>query len=83
MAILKASAGRLSNACRGTLRPSPAFTAISQHQHAIEALQAFMSKIIKANNIALPKLPEGQVYKYRPEEHQLWVEAAETKVSTQ
>ncbi len=36
--------------------------------------QEFMTKVIKANNIALPKLPEGQVYKYRVEEHQLWVE---------
>jgi hypothetical protein len=35
----------------------------------------FMSKIIKANNIPLPKLPEGQVYRYRPDDEQkLWVE---------
>ena len=34
----------------------------------------FMAKIIKANNILLPKLPAGQEYRYRPEEHQLWVE---------
>jgi hypothetical protein len=34
----------------------------------------FMAKIIKANKIQLPKLPAGQEYRYRPEEHQLWVE---------
>jgi hypothetical protein len=35
----------------------------------------FMSKVINANNIQLPKLPEGQVYRYRPhEEQKLWVE---------
>ncbi len=35
----------------------------------------FMSKIITANGIQLPKLPEGQVYRYRPDEEQkLWVE---------
>lgn len=34
----------------------------------------FMEKIIKANNINLPKLPEGQVYRYHPDDHTLWVE---------
>jgi hypothetical protein len=34
----------------------------------------FMSKIIKANSIQLPRLPAGQVYRYHPDDHQLWVE---------
>lgn len=35
--------------------------------------QDFMTHIIKANNIPLPALPEGQEYKYHPDEGQLWV----------
>ncbi|MCC6509559.1 MAG: hypothetical protein IT423_10655 [Pirellulaceae bacterium] len=36
----------------------------------------FMTHIIKANNIALPILPEGQVYKYHPDEGVLYVHPA-------
>lgn len=34
----------------------------------------FMQKIIKENQISLPKLPDGQVYLYHPDDGQLWVE---------
>ena len=34
----------------------------------------FMSKIIKANNIKLPALPEGQTYVFDPEKGELMVE---------
>lgn len=37
----------------------------------------FMTRIIKANNINLPELPAGQVYKYDPEKAELWVYPAE------
>lgn len=36
--------------------------------------EEFMEKIIKANNIKLPVLPEGQTYVFDPEEGQLMVE---------
>ncbi len=36
----------------------------------------FMEKIIKFNNIPLPELPKGQVYRYNPEDKQLWVDPA-------
>jgi hypothetical protein len=40
--------------------------------------EEFMDKIIKANNIVLPELPEGMRYRYRPDdgdqEGELWVE---------
>jgi hypothetical protein len=35
----------------------------------------FMEKIIKANNIKLPELPEGDRYRYYPKEKQLMVES--------
>ena len=34
----------------------------------------YMQKIVRANKLQLPKLPEGKVYVYRPEEEELWVE---------
>lgn len=37
----------------------------------------FMNFIIKANNINLPELPAGQVYKYDTEKGELWVYPAE------
>lgn len=37
----------------------------------------FMNFIVKANNINLPALPEGQVYKYDVEKGELWVYPAE------
>lgn len=40
--------------------------------------EEFMEKIIRENRIALPKLPDGQVYRYRPDEKQLWVEPADS-----
>lgn len=36
----------------------------------------FMNKIIKANNINLPELPEGKIYRYHPDDAQLYVETA-------
>lgn len=36
--------------------------------------EEYMREII-GNQIKLPKLPEGMVYRYRPEEKELWVEA--------
>lgn len=36
--------------------------------------EVFMREIIEANNIALPQLPPGQHYVYRPEEEELYVE---------
>ena len=36
--------------------------------------EEFMEKIIKANGIALPTLPEGQEYVFDPEQGQLMVE---------
>lgn len=39
--------------------------------------EEFMTFIVKANNINLPALPEGQVYKYDVEKGELWVYPAE------
>jgi hypothetical protein len=36
----------------------------------------FMTKIIQANQIQLPELPEGQEYRYHPDDGQLWVHPA-------
>ncbi|MCY2975963.1 MAG: hypothetical protein NTW52_15010 [Planctomycetota bacterium] len=41
-----------------------------------ETHEEFMEKIIKEQRIELPKLPTGQVYRYHPDDFQLWVEAA-------
>jgi len=41
-----------------------------------ETHEEFMEKIIKEQRIELPKLPAGQVYRYHPDDFQLWVEAA-------
>jgi hypothetical protein len=57
-------------------------TQVDRIKHAIDLYQAetgefpktkeeFMDKIIKANNIVLPKLPEYQDYSYVAEEHKL------------
>jgi hypothetical protein len=37
--------------------------------------EEFMEKIIKANNIKLPELPEGDRYRYDPKTEQLMVES--------
>ena len=37
--------------------------------------EEYMKEIVEANKIALPKLPQGMVYRYRPESNELWVEA--------
>ncbi len=39
-----------------------------------ESHAEFMDKIIKFNQIKLPKLPEGQEYQYRPDDEKLWVQ---------
>jgi len=35
--------------------------------------EEFMEKIVKANNIQLPELPEGAVYHFNTEKGELWV----------
>ena len=35
--------------------------------------EEFMQRIIQANRIQLPELPEGQQYRYDPEKGELWV----------
>ena len=35
--------------------------------------EEFMEKIVKANNLVLPELPEGAVYKFDTEKGELWV----------
>lgn len=35
--------------------------------------EEYMEKIIRANNLQLPELPEGQWYEYDPETHELMV----------
>jgi hypothetical protein len=47
--------------------------------HGPESHEEFMEKIIRFNQIKLPKLPDGQEYRYRPEEEQLWVQPIESK----
>jgi len=37
--------------------------------------EEYMREIVDANKIKLPKLPEGMVYRYRPDNNELWVEA--------
>ena len=36
--------------------------------------EEFMEKIIKFNNLILPELPKGRVYRYHPDDNKLWVE---------
>lgn len=38
--------------------------------------EEYMRDIIEANKIKLPVLPEGMVYEYKPDVHELWVVAA-------
>jgi hypothetical protein len=57
---------------------------IPQAMNLFEALEGrkpkdhdeFMNKIIKANNINLPELPAGKIYRYHPDDAQLYVESA-------
>ncbi len=35
--------------------------------------QEFMEKIVRANRLTLPELPEGMVYRFNPEKGELWV----------
>ncbi|MDZ4848387.1 MAG: hypothetical protein SGI77_03780 [Pirellulaceae bacterium] len=44
-----------------------------------ESHEEFIDKIIKPNQIKLPKLPEGMEYRYRPDDAQLWVEPIASK----
>jgi len=37
--------------------------------------EEFMKDIIEFNRIKLPQLPEGRVYRYRPDSNELWVES--------
>jgi hypothetical protein len=46
--------------------------------HLPKTHEAYM-KELEANLIKLPELPEGQVYRYRPEEGELYVEPITTK----
>ncbi len=38
--------------------------------------EEFMKEIIEANDIKLPELPPGRVYRFRPDVQELWVENA-------
>ena len=38
--------------------------------------EEFMDQVIKANNIKLPELPEGKIYRYHPDDAQLYVHPA-------
>ena len=40
-----------------------------------------MEKVIKANNIELPKLPDGQIYIWDPDAAELLVERPKTESS--
>ncbi len=42
---------------------------------APESHEEFMEKIIRPAQVALPKLPEGMRYRYRPELKEIWVES--------
>ena len=46
--------------------------------HLPKTHEAYM-KELEANRIKLPELPEGQVYRYRPEEGELYVEPVAPK----
>ena len=46
----------------------------AMEDHAPKTHEEFMEKIIKANNIHLPQLPEGDRYMYDPKTEQLMVE---------
>lgn len=39
--------------------------------------QEFMQKIVQANRLQLPELPEGAVYRFEPDKGELWVHPAE------
>jgi hypothetical protein len=41
--------------------------------------EEYMREIVEANKIPLPKLPDGMVYRYRPESNELWVESEKKK----
>jgi hypothetical protein len=47
----------------------------AMEDRAPKSHEEFMEKIIKANNIHLPELPEGDRYKYDPKTEQLMVES--------
>ena len=47
----------------------------AENDRAPKDHQEFMEKIIKANNIHLPELPEGDRYRYDPKTEQLMVES--------
>ena len=37
--------------------------------------EEYMKEIVESNQIKLPELPQGMVYRYRPDVNELWVEA--------
>jgi hypothetical protein len=41
--------------------------------------EEFMRDIIEFNRIKLPQLPQGRVYRYRPDSNELWVESENSK----
>ena len=47
----------------------------ASEDRAPKSHEEFMEKIIKANNIHLPELPDGQRYQYDPKTEQLMVES--------
>jgi hypothetical protein len=45
----------------------------AEHGRLPASHDEFMQRIVEANRINLPQLPPGQVYRYHPEDGQLWV----------
>ncbi len=45
----------------------------AEHGRLPASHEEFMQRIVEANRINLPQLPAGQVYRYQPEDGQLWV----------
>jgi len=42
----------------------------------------FMRDIVEFNRIKLPQLPQGRVYRYRPDSNELWVESEDASGQT-
>lgn len=42
----------------------------------------FMRDIVEFNRIKLPQLPQGRIYRYRPDSNELWVESEDASGQT-
>ena len=49
----------------------------AEHSRNPKSHEEYMEKVV--GQIKLPKLPDGMVYRYHPENNELWVEAENTK----